>query len=57
MRGCLCVCLFGLFLFGAAFDRGQVRKLGQGHFGVVFEGEAAGIVPGEQSTRVAVKVC
>lgn len=34
----------------------QLRKLGQGHFGVVFEGEAEGIVPGEAKTRVAVKV-
>ena len=41
------------------FDRTklkQVRKLGQGHFGVVFEGEAYNLVPGKPSCRVAVKM-
>eukprot|EP00048_Salpingoeca_helianthica_P009155 m.131312 g.131312 ORF g.131312 m.131312 type:complete len:769 (-) comp14792_c0_seq8:37-2343(-) len=41
------------------FDRTklrQIRKLGQGTFGVVFEGVAEGIVDGEQTTRVAVKM-
>nr|BAG55493.1 protein tyrosine kinase [Monosiga ovata] len=41
------------------FDRRklqQVRKLGQGTFGVVFEGLAEGIRPTEEKTRVAVKM-
>eukprot|EP00043_Microstomoeca_roanoka_P016057 m.161736 g.161736 ORF g.161736 m.161736 type:complete len:939 (+) comp16381_c0_seq2:1676-4492(+) len=41
------------------FDRSklkQVRKLGEGHFGVVFEGEAIGIIPNQTTTRVAVKM-
>eukprot|EP00056_Hartaetosiga_gracilis_P008745 m.125816 g.125816 ORF g.125816 m.125816 type:complete len:758 (-) comp12985_c0_seq23:942-3215(-) len=34
----------------------QIRKLGEGHFGVVFEGEAEGLVSGQKTTRVAVKM-
>lgn len=34
----------------------QTKKLGEGHFGIVFRGVAQGIVPGEDETEVAVKV-
>eukprot|EP00045_Choanoeca_perplexa_P011605 m.124044 g.124044 ORF g.124044 m.124044 type:complete len:822 (+) comp15689_c0_seq1:229-2694(+) len=34
----------------------QVRKLGEGHFGVVFEGEAMDLKPGQGKRRVAVKM-
>jgi len=41
------------------FDRSkltQEAKLGSGQFGIVFEGLAIGILPGEAQTRVAVKM-
>eukprot|EP00730_Choanoeca_flexa_P007003 TRINITY_DN12265_c0_g2_i9.p1 TRINITY_DN12265_c0_g2~~TRINITY_DN12265_c0_g2_i9.p1 ORF type:complete len:880 (+),score=275.69 TRINITY_DN12265_c0_g2_i9:255-2894(+) len=34
----------------------QVKKLGEGHFGVVFEGEAKDLKPGQGTRRVAVKM-
>eukprot|EP00049_Salpingoeca_infusionum_P012682 m.233685 g.233685 ORF g.233685 m.233685 type:complete len:935 (-) comp15247_c0_seq1:450-3254(-) len=34
----------------------QTQKLGQGHFGVVYAGEATGILPDEEMTRVAIKM-
>ena len=34
-----------------------IRELGTGSFGMVYEGEAKGIVPDEQCSKVAVKVC
>ena len=34
-----------------------LRELGNGSFGMVYEGEATDIVPGQARCRVAVKVC